>query len=856
MKSELLSSYLEVKQKTDRDVRQLGVLASDRYEADSTASQSIINLPFTITQTTEQKRGFQLFIDGQLLREGTANDYQWTTITNAVSSQVTLNIAIPAGKNIIALKVGGYQDLFPNPSSVTATLNADVNQPHKMALAAFQPFVAKTFITAPNTTIVNRAQVEAGSLKAIAGVERIPCRSIALSRTEFGPAGQPVFELDSKDSRVRFIGSGWFSSNGVAGGYITTLTVGDILEITYYGTGLNILTQPTASNRSSSITIDGVSSGTWTESTTAMSGILTSRNYAPNMVSTVVSGQTLGWHTIQLTMAVLACDVYGFEILNQRTDLAVLAGVAYGGAKQETLASLSTSAFNAGVTGTRGARVVKYLQNNVISQAVTNVDTTTKTLTNTDHTNEEVVRRINFREFGANRADDFSTLSTTNSNRAFTLDDGTTTLVGNNVVGNSVANDDMFYPFADGNFWTLTFVGTGLDIIIKDSNAGGGTEVHTIYVDGVSVGNLHNIGISALRTLKICSGLPYGTHTIKMLRVTASIFTVATKDFIIYQPKKPSIPSGAIEVADYNVMADYVASSSAVNGFIGSGVLRKNPLRENTYVGTWTAISINVPIFESGWDVNTITTASYIEYSFFGTGVVYTGLANTTTAQNATVIVDGLALNSGTNAVASINFIQTSTGLTFSASGSLAGISAAQNKYRISISGLALGKHTIRVTTNTSAINMYCDGLDIITPIHSYNTKVGSLSLKDTRAFSPIVDKPDAIDLSKCKAWVVFDQVNNNILSSYNISQVLQHSVGATIIFFTKPFKTANYTMSGSGGNGVAQIAVFTYGPIHGSVGGQHANRSTIGTADLANTYTNSIVSVMYFGELEDEGEI
>ena len=93
------------------------------------------------------------------------------------------------------------------------------------------------------------------SLKAIAGVEGIPCRSIVLSRTEFGSSGQSVYELDSKDSRVRFIGAGWLSSAITTGTYVTTATVGDIFEITYYGTGINLLTQPTATARSSSITI-------------------------------------------------------------------------------------------------------------------------------------------------------------------------------------------------------------------------------------------------------------------------------------------------------------------------------------------------------------------------------------------------------------------------------------------------------------------------------------------------------------------------------------------------------------------------------------------------------------------------
>jgi hypothetical protein len=41
------NDYLQLKQQTERDVRQLGVLAGEKYEADSTANQTVINLTKT-----------------------------------------------------------------------------------------------------------------------------------------------------------------------------------------------------------------------------------------------------------------------------------------------------------------------------------------------------------------------------------------------------------------------------------------------------------------------------------------------------------------------------------------------------------------------------------------------------------------------------------------------------------------------------------------------------------------------------------------------------------------------------------------------------------------------------------------
>ncbi|CAB4125818.1 hypothetical protein UFOVP53_240 [uncultured Caudovirales phage] len=842
MKSELINSYTEVKQKTDRDVRQLGVLASDRYEADSTASQTVINLPFTISQTTETKRGFQLFIDGQLLREGVSNDYQFTTITNAVSSQVTLNIAIPAGKNIIALKVGGYQDLFPNPSSVTATLNADVNQPHKMALAAFQPFVAKTFVTAPSTTIVNRAQVEAGSLKAIAGVERIPCRSIVQSRTEFGSAGEPVYELDSKDSRIRFIGV-WTQTSAASGSQIYSASVVSYAEIIFYGTGLNLLTvNDSALNYSYGITVDG-----GVESTLAASGIsniLSNRNYNPNTLTNITSGLTLGWHTVKIRPTNASYTLYfsSIEILNQRTDLAVLAGVAYGGAKQETLASLSTSAFNAGVTGARGARVVKYLQNNVISQAVTSVNAAAAYMISTDHTNEEVVRKINFREFGAQRSDDFSTLSTLRA-AVFTLDDGTTTLIGDSAVGTDgvgVAGNGT------GNFVTLTFVGTGLDIISGIV----ATATSQILIDGISVA-ASNLYFNTIGTWKICSGLPYGTHTVKFLN-TSNATSPRFNDFIIYQPKKPSIPSGAVEISDYNVMADFITSSSSANGFVPVGTLRKElSVRESTLTGTWgMAIDGASGLFESGWSNAATVAASTVSYTFYGTGFEWRGIGASTQVNNATLTIDTLAPNTTNFPTSVTSLLQTSTGATFTAStGVLAGTNAANNKMRIQVSGLALGLHTIKWTTNSTA-GFYCDAIDVITPIHinTTSTKIGSLSLIDRRAFSPIIDKPDVIDLAKAKAWVVFDSTNSKILSSMNVSAVLKTGTGQYTIFFVKPFKNNNYAATNGGQIQESQI---------GANGIRIPSACDIILRNSAGTASDSVFNTqVFFGELESEDEI
>ena len=81
----------------------------NRYETESIASQTVINLNFSVDQ--ENKEAFQLFIDGKLLREGLSNDYIFTSIGfDNTSSQVTLNFSLPAALNIIAIKLGAKKE--------------------------------------------------------------------------------------------------------------------------------------------------------------------------------------------------------------------------------------------------------------------------------------------------------------------------------------------------------------------------------------------------------------------------------------------------------------------------------------------------------------------------------------------------------------------------------------------------------------------------------------------------------------------------------------------------------------------------------------------------------------------------
>jgi len=146
------------------------------------------------------------------------------------------------------------------------------------------------------------------------------------------------------------------------------------------------------------------------------------------------------------------------------------------------------------------------------------------------------------------------------------------------------------------------------------------------------------------------------------------------------------------------------------------------------------------------------------------------------------------------------------------------------------------------------------DCLDILTPIHiNYPTlKLGSQSLKDTRVFSPIIDKPEKIDLSKPKALVLYDGTNQKILSGFNVAAVLRLSTGDYIVYFEKPFKDTNFITTVGGD--ISEI--FIQQPASSGVQYKNKGMQRLLIRNSSNTPADSTLGLVFFGELEDEGEI
>jgi hypothetical protein len=609
-----------------------------------------------------------------------------------------------------------------------------------------EPLTFLPRVSAPFTTVVNRAPVVNFAADGLPkfGVERIMTQGIVEVQGEVGPNGERVFRpINDVHNAVRFYGP-WTNPIDL-NGQRPQGSSGAVCEITFYGTGLNLLRYNDSSNRTFSYTVNGGSS---TNVTGAWADAILSRNYNPNIVFPIISGLTLGLHTVQLTSSSNALGVFGFEVLNTSASIFLPQTTSYIGGRrlfQNSTGTMSpTTGFESGTLGTRGGHVLVYQKaDGTIAKAVTPTEASPLYLTNANHTNEEEIRRYHWREFGAGRTDDFSSLISS-SNRAFTLDDGTTTLVGSSVS----QSNDFLLSVASGGYWTLTFVGTGLDIIRQDTSTAA-LDQHTVSVNGASVGTFTGAGNTSTRVQRICSGLPYGTHTVRLTRDAFVNQAVTVSQFIVYGPKTPTLPAGAVALADYFVMGDSTAISTAAIDSVTSGALRKYCAREFIYSGTWAITAVSPSTFQSGLNFQSTTNGGFWEYSFFGTGFEVRTIFENAQTMALTISVNGSSNLSGFTT----QFAQQNTGLSFTASptATISGASSAVGVGVLRVTGLSLGRHTVRITSGNTG-RWYADSFDIITPIHSpkinqpgdlQNTlPVGSCAIGDMRKFSAAAVKP------------------------------------------------------------------------------------------------------------------
>lgn len=649
----------------------------------------------------------------------------------------------------------------------STTNSTDISQLQEIAYKGFQNFVDQSALINPTSAtgtpaagtyhsiVTNRAPIVdlSQDLKARFGSSRIVVQSAYRIENELGVSSEPVYGATNDIfGQIRYVGVGWQNVNSNNGASVNTSSLNDYAEIVFYGTGLNITMVGLEAGRDIRYHLDGIDNNTnIITSSATQSAILQTRNYAPHQIVPVVSGLTAGIHTIRLRLAAAVSSAFtSFEILNETSTVSVRAGSSFINGKKATASAATTFSYNSGFeTGsitTRGGRVLVYQKlNGSVVKSVTPVDATSQFISSATHANEELARTHMIREFGASRvaaADDFSLLNA-NSNRAFVLDDNTTALVTNNA---GFTNEVLSIPNTN-DYISITFVGTGLDLIRQDFSAS--IDNYTVLLNNSSIGTLTTTGTTAQFTQRIASGLPYGTHNIRFLRTAAAVGALGFVGFKVYQPKKPTLPTGCIELADYNIVADYSAAGitgTAVldNTAIATGVITKHITREFQYRGAnWAIANTNGSLYPLGGTSTGTTTNNNqpYEYTFWGTGFVIHNIDSSGATYDFSVTVDGVLNATGTARSNASNLgggSYRSTGTTGNA------------PVRIDFQGLTLGKHTVIVQRTAGAGNFAVAALHYMTPIHTMRSNlpveqgnammVGANGIADNRAITPIKD--------------------------------------------------------------------------------------------------------------------
>jgi hypothetical protein len=286
-----------------------------------------------------------------------------------------------------------------------------------------------------------------------------------------------------------------------------------------------------------------------------------------------------------------------------------------------------------------------------------------------------------------------------------------------------------------------------------------------------------------------------------------------------------------------------LSPSVYTEGNIPTGTIRKSATREVVYVGSWNALGLSVGSFDSGWNISSNTSNTYFEYTFFGTGIEIQ-LNGANNVLNNTWSIDGNTDLSGYSTA----LIYGGTGLTFTAStGLLSGTGSTAGRYRIRISNLPYGKHTVKMLQNNASFN-YLDTIDIITPTHFPNTRTGSLSMGPCAKILQNLNQSKN-NFGDAKAWLIYDLNASTVVDSYNIAAVLKESQGVFHVYINKPFSTEAVAIASSQDNNLATVDF----PFASNTGdGRSVFRIVV--RDTAGAVSDPArVRLVFYGELEEE---
>jgi hypothetical protein len=738
-----------------QEVVYTGVMAAaprpDAYTETASPGQTNITADFSWPYNFNQTKGIgsvKVYVHGILQTRGV--DFNEVDSGQASTNGIQFLDPLDGGENIVILptyQVVEQQTAASDPQQITNV---------QKQLGTYSATVEVNTIVVPSTSIQNRAKIPdlANDLKVHFGTDRFSVSGLKYLPSENGTGGRRVFKPDTDDlDLVRFAGS-WTTGVPERGFGVRSNTQNDYLEITFYGTGLNLLTASGAGALDIRCSIDGGAEGANVYLTNSAPLHVDSFTQTNNVIN-ITKGLALGIHTAKIRLSVLGTEpftVYGHEIFCEKSVITVNPGTAYYSGKKYTNQNAVEISHNSNFENqsltnelsTTGGRVVICLKSNgQVAKLLRGCGNTPKYAELADHSNEEIVKNIHWREFGGSASDGtlrpLRSVSSANNEYHAVLTDGSTGVSGR-ALGYGAMNDHDYISTTSTGELQFFFIGTGLDLLMVDNTAG--SFGFTLMVDGVSEGvqsyTITESGRPVLR--KIVSGLPYGMHSVRLTSFTG--IQSGVRAISVYAPKKPEIPSGYVELGEYNALGDY--QESALPYGFSKGVIGKTALNEVCFFGT-------------GWATNYSTTSMYrriaavtgsgtkgLEYNFFGDSFEIEGRTNTTIAPlpHWTVEIDGVPYTGAAS---------TSNGAVWDAPNSAFYPNISQTG-RLHITGLTMSHHKVKLTAaNLGGWALTVNNVTHRNPVHATATKsgyenivgplVGSTSIGDLRNLSTVPEK-------------------------------------------------------------------------------------------------------------------
>ena len=298
-------------------------------------------------------------------------------------------------------------------------------------------------------------------------------------------------------------------------------------------------------------------------------------------------------------------------------------------------------------------------------------------------------------------------------NIAYVMDDGLTSLGGYDLATSTVSNLSML-EMANGNYYYVTFIGTGFSI--------------------------HDLTTMATNTIvpssHVAQNLSYGTHVVKINRSGSTMSIIVdgiqvysatnglgyqSSKFTFYQPKLPPIPEDAVVLADYMLMADFVPQTDGDLSHISKGVRFCSSSRDGFYDGNATTLYAAPQKLMGGFQVASNQnghTLSEAKITAFGHAFGMSFQRDSDRVNNAQVRLDGANFP-----YATANIWDTDTVWDDSNDDGTIDKSGAATQELYGIKNQTLGVHTFgdKTAYNPGGSNNYNDwaSWQIATPIHT-----------------------------------------------------------------------------------------------------------------------------------------